>query len=686
MLNELYQVYQGLVSHNISLPQSWHRNMMSPPKHQAHAVIFLNEKGEVTSTEFGNGSFAHWDDTSLMRAFEISGSGQKSGGRFPVLVPQYTERAKSAVSTAEKLRKKGAITKAEADLQKKEARLVAFAEVFRLKATLLREERIPDLEKRIRGSEQYSEDLHDCLTLMVAVTQFDLDDLVINLAVLDEKVSEKIQEGKSVLIAFELDNASGTSNYPINHSKTIGKINQTLFDHDNKDQLPNQEVIFSADRAIDAFGNSIHNYSDGFKTIKIKNFSDIYPRSLNTKAIDSFIRWGEKDYELCRLGEESKGNIAGALEWITAPSLEEKTWRSLQRVTGQKELLIAFSEGQVNPDDVSFLDMLTPKTEVVMEGDYAESTAVLIKALDGLSPEAKQKNLSFFSIRNTSNNTAGVHHYGTFMVDSLVNFAKEWELASQNLPLLMVYDGANEQKMQSPFPAEVVPLINKASKDSSAKKEPRLITLSDAFYLFSGHQSQQQAVAERLFRLLIDGPFRQILQHSSYYRSWYPQSSLNKGKFSKESHKFMLRLPVLLAIGLYKINIFKEQYMTNLPFLIGQYLALIDEAHLIHYQVQNQGKTPSTLIGSRSLSTALENPIQALSGSGQRALIYIEWIKTKATAADEEGKRLANLRFRIEKNAQQLAEQILPEGFSETEKAQLIIGYLAGSTSKNPEA
>ena len=119
--------------------------------------------------------------------------------------------------------------------------------------------------------------------------------------------------------------------------------------------------------------------------------------------------------------------------------------------------------------------------------------------------------------------------------------------------------------------------------------------------------------------------------------------------------------------------------MSSAPYLIGQYLALLDEAHLLHYQVSNGGKPPKSLVGSRAVSASLDNPMSAVNSVGERSIIYIEWIKTKTRNADEEGKRLANLRHRIEENARRLGKiESLPETLTDAERAQLTLGYLAG--------
>ena len=118
--------------------------------------------------------------------------------------------------------------------------------------------------------------------------------------------------------------------------------------------------------------------------------------------------------------------------------------------------------------------------------------------------------------------------------------------------------------------------------------------------------------------------------------------------------------------------------MSSAPYLIGQYLALLDEAHLLHFQVNNEGRPPKSLVGSRAVSASLDNPMAAVNSVGERAIIYIEWIKTKTRNADEEGKRLENLRHRIEENAYKLGQETLPETLTDAERAQLTLGYLAG--------
>lgn len=665
MLNEAYAVFKSMSSQKIPLPYVWHDQMKFIPRHDSCVEVHLNKNGNVAKFHFTTVPSNIWKDQRTMRAYEYKVSGIYAGVRFPAMMPQYKKTAKDLPDSAIQLEKK------EIDVKLQELRLSSFRDVLKKKIKILKETVAPILLEQIVIHKEQSKQGKLIQRLLKAIRLVDESKLVKDLLDDNEQLNGLIANNKAILITFECHRWRSFADYPINHHRTCNLLDSIL-----KSSQPTEHVD-SQNELLDAYGNSLSGYEDKFPVIKIEGFNDIILRAANPD-VPSFIRWGKIGARSFRVGAESRKWLTGALEWITQSDFEDKIWRNLQKITGRKELIIVFTDRGFG-EDVSFIDLGIPESEAVLEKDYVVATRPIINALQGIPPEQKPNCISFFSIRNTSNKMVGVHNHGNFQTDELIQAAILWEKAARNIPFITFYDQGESISQKTPYPAEVVPLVNRANKPEKAKKEPRLLELEDAFTLFAGTSWQQTTVAERLIQLFSNRPIRKLLSYAPWFRNWYPAEA--RPNITSKYKKFLLKLPVVIGISLYKTNITKEVYMNDTPFLFGQYLALIDEAHMKYYQAHNSGKSPKSLIGSRSLSSAMENPINTINTVGQRAVIYIEWLKTQAPQPEKDGK-LANLRQRIEENARQLSQLDLPNMLDETEKAQLTLGYLAGPQSK----
>ena len=148
--------------------------------------------------------------------------------------------------------------------------------------------------------------------------------------------------------------------------------------------------------------------------------------------------------------------------------------------------------------------------------------------------------------------------------------------------------------------------------------------------------------------------------------------------------KDMLALRGLLF---YRERIGKEKYMESLPYLYGQLLKAADELHALYCKVVRNGEVPSQFVGGTLFQSAAEAPIRTLNILSQRIMPYYSWAKSYRLKgimeADKESWRAGWLYRICEQIVDKLQNSWAPQTrFSDEEKAQLFIGYLAAFPKK----
>ena len=137
-----------------------------------------------------------------------------------------------------------------------------------------------------------------------------------------------------------------------------------------------------------------------------------------------------------------------------------------------------------------------------------------------------------------------------------------------------------------------------------------------------------------------------------------------------------------LAILLFKTGHRKENFMPQAPFNIGRLMSLADQLHAL-YCKEVRGGAPPQLFGNALMSTALQQPEKALSLFAQRVLPYQAWANTVNTG---ENVGLAKYFLKeIGTVSKVLTETTIPATLNDTERAEMILGYLANSKSENKE-
>jgi hypothetical protein len=146
-------------------------------------------------------------------------------------------------------------------------------------------------------------------------------------------------------------------------------------------------------------------------------------------------------------------------------------------------------------------------------------------------------------------------------------------------------------------------------------------------------------------------------------------------------------LLALMGLLLFRINIRRDYYMENLPYLYGQLLKVSDELHALYCKVVRKGEYPAQFVGSSLFQSAAETPVRTLNILAQRISPYYSWAKSyrlkDVQTAGEESWRARWLYSLFENIMIKLNDKwSVQTRFNDEEKAQFFIGYLAAFPQK----
>ena len=143
-------------------------------------------------------------------------------------------------------------------------------------------------------------------------------------------------------------------------------------------------------------------------------------------------------------------------------------------------------------------------------------------------------------------------------------------------------------------------------------------------------------------------------------------------------------LPAILSLLLFKSDPSTTQggTMASPAFLVGRLLALADSLHLQYCEGVRNGSVPGQLLGNALMATALESPESTLALYAQRILPYQAWARTCKASGNGPEALAKYLLAQLAETCAEISRHDVPQRTNDTEKAQLILGYLAKPTSE----
>ena len=126
--------------------------------------------------------------------------------------------------------------------------------------------------------------------------------------------------------------------------------------------------------------------------------------------------------------------------------------------------------------------------------------------------------------------------------------------------------------------------------------------------------------------------------------------------------------------------------MENAPYLIGRFLNLADSLHETWYKTVKEGyPLPPQLLGSSFFASFQQNPKQAFDSMGHRLLPYYTWARTNHVEDAKVAKRARWLWKEMGCIAEAIHKSGVPSQLTDTDKAEMLLGYLAFFGKSNAE-
>jgi hypothetical protein len=269
-----------------------------------------------------------------------------------------------------------------------------------------------------------------------------------------------------------------------------------------------------------------------------------------------------------------------------------------------------------------------------------------------------------------------------FTVHRLCENINAWDTASKNTPTVEIRIRDKKEFTLigpiCPCPDDICRLfkLNYTRSGFGKPMNQSAVSLHDIYRLYMPNlQTDRSRLSEQFLRLAVQKSLWLIGDASHQIIANYALP-----KQSQTQARQAAMFASLLSILLYLSGIGKENYMSDAPFNVGQFLKLSDMLHKEYcIKVRNKDKNtslPSQLMGNEMLAIAAENPIEGLNRLRERMRIYLAWADTAVgeniglvkwilTCLGEVSKKIAS------------ASDELPAQFSPAEQAQVLLGYLA---------
>lgn len=691
MLNELYSLSTALKNKGISTKE-WHREYKPLPKVTAKAPcirIWLAQDGSIRGLESIS--------AELAQSLRKYGNNQ---GTFPAfnIVPLYRITNENQLSELEQI-EKGTIPPdfkkiklwcvndnwKESIVKKIERSLHSISQTL---SDLIGNQEQPEgtlLSELIRlasgfknGSDKsFKSALEKCIFTKLQKQE----DLGILLAVLfhkgDPKKNHHDDTGVSISVVLDLFDWRQYG-YPVTSRHTTEWINDRLLASSLLNASEQPEGAGN-----DAFGIPFVNPNEPMPSVKLNGFEVTLRSMFNGQPCQ--YRYEQIDDASYPIAMENRSLVKKSLEWVAGLEREGVTWRKIDK----NEIVFVYPSKlqETSPKFASILGPRQADNSDQAEARFENIAQDFIRTLKGLPVKDKPEFIQIFTIRKLDKARSKVIFTRNCSPDQLIKAAEDWKAGCWNTPETEL----GERK--TPFPLQVARIVNNVWKQNGELAQGKTDVERMKYY------QGMELLLDLMQESMIGNYLHTVLNHSSglisYMGNWMHGGSKCK---DKKEEKALERLknetvPLLSFLGLllYKRGDRKENYMENMAYLVGQLLKISDELHTLYCKVVRSGDVPPQLVGSALFTTAGETPYQAMAQLSLRMNPYITWAKQyrfkNISTKNEESWRARWYLNLYENAANKLKVTVTGSTrFTDIEKAQLFIGYLASFPKREPSA
>jgi hypothetical protein len=458
--------------------------------------------------------------------------------------------------------------------------------------------------------------------------------------------------------------------YPANHSETQSWFNTCLLESQKK------AVILEDD----AYGAAKTGWDEKFAAVRMNILGDVTLRAMNNESRCQY-RYGQIDAKGNPVGIETRQAMTGALAWLSHPDRRGKTWTDISRSRNDSALLFAYPTIMPKQLPQSAMAMGGGVTNKDSDGvGFEVCSTQVVKSLTTI-PVKITARMQIFVLSKPDGFRTKIQSHHQCSIDRFIEASQGWQRGSKNIPLILI-GGFKDKKPYwqlpiAPFPEQVVWCLNTVwTHFGTQANTVNRFTMGDALDLFLDTKAKLKVTVNGLLSILIKNNRALLLAlgNAHHGNRIHP--------VAKNYHEQPLLLPSILGLFLYKLDIHKEVYMSSPAFLIGRLLSIADQLHDKYCKYVRKDSKPSQLLGNALMATALEHPEQALAMFSQRILPYQAWAKTYS------GEEAGLVHYFLNEwgtICHHLAEIGIPEHCNDTDKATMLLGYLAMSKKKDKQ-
>lgn len=353
------------------------------------------------------------------------------------------------------------------------------------------------------------------------------------------------------------------------------------------------------------------------------------------------------------LSAQHRVQFQAALNWLGGDIRNKGiTWLN----TGKGEAVFAYPSSL---PDISF-----PYVQFFGRLDRSETfreiSRSLLSTFQGIPPKDRPESVQIFVLRKIDKGRTKILYSQATSAEALMHAAENWDMACNDLP------GIAAMKPSTPFPVDVAAIVNQVWRQNGESSPVSAMHPYEGIELFL-HQAQHRLLLHELHILVQHG--MPLFIHAG--------PLLHSGRKCSRIAQLEQILPILSMLLFFSGNR-KDDYMEATPYLMGQLLKASDELHALYCKVVRNNQIPPQLVGSALFVAASETPGRTLSQLSVRIAPYLSWAKQYRTK-NEDSSGLAGWYLKVfERIANKLAtEYSVPMRWSDAQKAQLFIGYLA---------
>lgn len=431
----------------------------------------------------------------------------------------------------------------------------------------------------------------------------------------------------------------------------------------------------------DAFGLAYEPIDEPMPKVKLAAGFDATLRTMFHGQPCQY-RYGKIEGGSYPLSKEKRTELSAALDWLSQKEQEDKTWVRI----GVNEAMFIYPS-RLPKKARSFTGMFQRNLSQGGEADFvakAKDFAEYLTKTKTLDPDRYPEWIQFFALKKLDKARTKVVYSHNSGPDEIVRCSDQWQSAAQNLPRF--HFGAPHV----PFPLRIVGTLNRAWKRDGTHISDKLKE-SASFHgmdLFFGASAQEYLKDLR------------TLVKNTEALAVYAGPRLNS---SREQIILPLRelqsALVLMGMLLFWTDHRKDDYMNKYPYLLGQMLKAADSLHELYCFKERKGEYPPQLVGGGMYLSVSEHPLQGFVQFTQRVLPYVTWARSPRNRDTRIQITKDNVDVPVGPSAgyyvsiyEQLANLLSgaftdQTRFTDAEKAQLFIGYLASfPQSKKPSS